>query len=246
MSAPCEPVAGARHPGRVGWGLPDVVFCWLAGGFAAGLVGVSLSDRVAGEAGSLYLFGVILPAQQLAVILAMVFISRVKGQGSLAADFGLRIRLTDARAVLAGGVLEIALAFAVIPLLSLDGEAKPQQLLRDLEHSQNPVTVALFVIGAVIAAPVVEELLFRGMLLRALLRRFEPATAVLGSAVSFALVHYIGDPNTLLYLPALTALGVVLGVVVMRTNNLSRAIFIHAGFNLTTTVIFLVAGSGSS
>ena len=52
-------------------------------------------------------------------------------------------------------------------------------------------------------------------------------------------MHFIGDPNTLPFLPALAGLGAVLAVVTLRTGDLSAAIFIHAGFNLTTTIIFL-------
>ncbi len=59
------------------------------------------------------------------------------------------------------------------------------------------------------------------------------------SSVIFALVHFIGDPNTLPFLPALAGLGAVLAVVTLRTGDLSTAIFIHAGFNLTTTILFL-------
>ena len=70
-----------------------------------------------------------------------------------------------------------------------------------------------------------------------------PATAILVSAVVFALVHYIGDPNTLPFLPALTGLGVVLAIVALRTGDLSTSIFMHAGFNLTTTILFLASGA---
>ena len=66
---------------------------------------------------------------------------------------------------------------------------------------------------------------------------------MLVSAVIFALVHLVGDPNTLPFLPALTALGAVLAVVALRSGNLSTSIFIHAGFNLTTTILFLAQGS---
>ena len=48
-------------------------------------------------------------------------------------------------------------------------------------------------------------------------------TAVLASAVIFALVHFIGDPNTLPFLPALAGLGAVLAVVALRTGDLSAA-----------------------
>jgi membrane protease YdiL (CAAX protease family) len=188
-------------------------------------------------------FGVILPAQQLAVLLAVVYVTRLKGQRSMAADFGLVVRLQDTKALVVGATLEIVLTLALFPIIQLDPKAQHQQLLTDLKDHRDAVTIALFVIGAVILAPIVEELLFRGVLLRALLRRVRPVTAVLTSAVIFALVHYLGDPNTLPFLPALTGLGVVLAVVALRSGDLSTSIFIHAGFNLTTTILFLASGS---
>lgn len=191
-------------------------------------------------------FGVILPAQQLTVVLAVVYVSRLKGQRSLAADFGLLVRLRDAKALLVGATLEIVLTLALLPILQLDPDAQNQQLLSDLKDHRDAFTIALFVMGAVVFAPIVEELLFRGVLLRALLRKMAPATAVLVSAVIFALVHYLGDPNTLPFLPALTALGAVLAVVALRSGNLSTSIFIHAGFNLTTTILFLAQGNSVS
>ena len=188
-------------------------------------------------------FGVILPAQQLTVVLAVLYVTRLKGQKSLAADFGLVVRLRDAKALVVGATLEIVLTLALFPILQLDPDAKNQQLLNDLKDHRDIATIVLFVIGAVILAPIIEELLFRGLLLRALLRRMAPVTAVVVSAVIFALVHYLGDPNTLPFLPALTGLGAVLAVVALRSGELSTSIFIHAGFNLTTTILFLVSGS---
>lgn len=227
-------------PARILWGLPDALLCWLAGYLGAILASFPLYAREGGtDIDSTLIFGVILPAQQLTVVLALVYISRLKGQKSLAADFGFRIRLLDAKALVIGATLEILLTLALLPILQLDPDAQQQQLLSDLRDHRDAVTVALFFLGAVVFAPMVEELLFRGILLRALLRRFPPVTAVLGSSVVFALVHYIGDPNTLPFLPALTALGTVLAIVVLKTGDLSKSIWIHAGFNLTTTIWFL-------
>jgi uncharacterized protein len=189
------------------------------------------------------IFGFILPAQQFAVVLAVVYVTRLKGQKSLARDFGLVVRLRDAKALVVGATLEIVLTLALFPILRLDPKAENQQLLNDLKDHRDAATIVLFFIGAVILAPIIEELLFRGVLLRALLRRMAPVTAVLVSAVIFALVHYIGDPNTLPFLPALTGLGAMLAVVALRSGELSTSIFIHAGFNLTTTILFLASGS---
>jgi uncharacterized protein len=240
------PVGPVTRPARILWGLPDALLCWLAGYLGAILASFPLYARAGGtDIDSALVFGIILPAQQLTVVLAMVYVSRLKGQRSLAADFGFRIRLLDARALVLGATLEVLLSLALLPILQLDPDAQHQQLLSDLEENLDVATVVLFFFGAVVFAPIVEELLFRGVLLRALLRKFSPATAILASSVVFALVHYVGDPNTLPFLPALAGLGAVLAVATIRTGDLSRAIWIHAGFNLTTTIWFL-STSGAS
>lgn len=238
--------SAAGGPARILWGLPDAVLCWVAGYLGAILASFPLYASQGGtDIDSRLVFGVILPAQQLTVVLAVVYVSRLKGQRSLAADFGFRLRLADSKALIVGATLELLLTLALLPILQLDPDAKNQQLLSDLREHREAATVVLFFIGAVIFAPMVEELLFRGVLLRGLLRKFEPATAVLVSSVIFALVHYLGDPNTLPFLPALAGLGAVLAIVALRTGDLSASIFIHAGFNLTTTILFLTTTSPS-
>jgi membrane protease YdiL (CAAX protease family) len=234
----------ALRPARIAWGLPDAALCWMAGYLGAILASFPLyAGHGTGDIDTRLVFGIILPAQQLSIVLAVVYVSRLKGQRSLARDFGFRIRLVDAKALVVGATLEVLLTLALVPILHLDPKVKNQALLRDLDKHRDAGTIVLFVVGAVIFAPLVEELLFRGVLLRGLLRKMEPATAVLVSAVIFALVHYIGDPNTLPFLPALAGLGAVLALVALRTGDLSMSIFIHAGFNLTTTILFLASGA---
>lgn len=247
MSTDPVPRAGTRDddrpPGRVVWGIPDAVMCWVASGVVAAIAGLPFSGRPFTDVDPLYKFGLLLPAQQVALVLALVFVSRVKGRGSLQADFGLGLRRADGRALAIGAALEFALAASVLPLLILNNELEPrQQLLLDLERTERFLPVVLFVLGAVVMAPLVEELLYRGLLLRALLRRVGPGPAVFISAVTFAAVHFLGDPNALQFIPALAGLGIILGVVALRTNSLSRPILIHGGFNLTTTVLLLSSG----
>jgi uncharacterized protein len=238
------PESPVTRPARIAWGLPDALLCWMAGYLGAIVASFPLYAIQGGtDIDTKLIFGVILPAQQLTVVLAVVYVTRLKGQKSLAADFGLVVRLRDAKALIVGATLEVVLTLALFPILQLDPKAQNQQLLTDLKDHRDALTVALFVVGAVVLAPIVEELLFRGVLLRALLRRMAPVSAVLVSAVIFALVHYLGDPNTLPFLPALTGLGAVLAIVAVRSGDLSTSIFIHAGFNLTTTILFLATGS---
>ena len=224
--------------GAVRWGIPDALLVWVGAGTISVLA--SFPVATATEIHPLYLFGVLLPIQQLASLGALLVVSKAKGQGSLRADFGLCVRAADARSVWLGPALQGLFWLSLLPLVWLGGDLPNQRLVEELERSRDVVPVALFAFGAVVMAPIVEETLYRGLLLRALLRRVSPGAAVLGSAFIFAAVHWLGDPNALRSLPALAALGVVLALRAMRTGSLSAPILIHAGFNLTTTLLVLL------
>ena len=92
-----------------------------------------------------------------------------------------------------------------------------------------------------IFAPVAEELLFRGLLLRALRRRVTVVVAVGVQAIVFALVHPLLSPTLgdFAVVPALFALAVVSGVLAVRRGDISASIFLHVGFNLITVLLAL-------
>ncbi len=87
----------------------------------------------------------------------------------------------------------------------------------------------------------VEELFFRGLLLRALQRRVGTVGAVVLSSVLFGLAH----PQPLeaaalaLVMISLAALAVVLATLVVKTGRLGPAILAHAAFNAWTAVQLL-------
>ncbi|HYT39127.1 MAG TPA: hypothetical protein VEN99_06430, partial [Acidimicrobiia bacterium] len=96
----------ATRPARIAWGLPDAALCWVAGYLGAILASFPLyAGHGTGDIDTRLVFGIILPAQQLTIVLAVVYVSRLKGQRSLAADFGFRIRLLDAKALIIGACL---------------------------------------------------------------------------------------------------------------------------------------------
>ena len=109
--------------------------------------------------------------------------------------------------------------------------------MKELDKARG-VHLALIALVAGLIAPVCEELLFRGLLLRSLRRRVSPVAAVAISALVFALAHPMLDPTfgTLAVVPALFALGAISGVAALRRGDLSMSIFLHIGFNLLTTV----------
>ena len=106
---------------------------------------------------------------------------------------------------------------------------------RDLTDRATGWGIVVLVVLVVIGAPVVEELFFRGLLLRSLQARYSNPVAVAVSAVLFGLAHFQGIQTF-----ALVMIGVVLAVVAQRTGGLAMAIFTHMGFNLATVLVLTV------
>lgn len=75
----------------------------------------------------------------------------------------------------------------------------------------------------VIMAPVIEELIFRGIIMHGLMRNYSKFTAVFVSALLFALFHL--NPWQL---PATFILGLLLGILMVRTRNIYLCILGHA------------------
>jgi membrane protease YdiL (CAAX protease family) len=220
---PADRRRSARHPG-VTWGLGDFFSIYVFGIFASLVlvsVGYGITGDKDGHAGALTV-GLALFGQFGGWILALMWVSRRKGQGTLRADFGLVVHRRDLWLIVAGIGLEIALALMVLPISNLVDNQR-QGVVNDLETAHG-LHLALLAIFAGLIAPVCEELLFRGLLLRALRRRF-------------SLAHPALDPHwgTFVIVPALFGLGALSGAVAVRRGDLSVSIMLHIGFNFLTT-----------
>lgn len=79
------------------------------------------------------------------------------------------------------------------------------------------------ILKVVIMAPVIEELIFRGVIMHGLMRNYSGFTAVFVSALMFALFHL--NPWQF---PATFILGLVLGILMVRTRNIFLCILGHA------------------
>jgi len=102
------------------------------------------------------------------------------------------------------------------------------------EHQ--PGAVLALALLVVVAAPIVEETLFRGILFGGLRRRMSLWPAALLSGFLFALVHF----QPVVLLPFL-GLGVVLAVLYERSGSLLPPTVAHAAFNaMSLTAVFLL------
>ncbi|MBK7627307.1 MAG: CPBP family intramembrane metalloprotease [Bacteroidales bacterium] len=80
----------------------------------------------------------------------------------------------------------------------------------------------------VIAAPILEELLFRGIILDGLLKRYSPLTAILISSLLFGLAHL----NPWSFINGLI-IGTFSGWIYFKTRSVLPSIIIHASANLS-------------
>ncbi|MFS4468853.1 lysostaphin resistance A-like protein [Maribacter sp. 2210JD10-5] len=86
--------------------------------------------------------------------------------------------------------------------------------------------------GAVLLAPVFEELFFRQFLLRKLLEKYKPILAIATSSFCFALIH-VDNPRNLI--PSFF-FGIICSLLYLKTRKIRYAIFFHITSNLLVTV----------
>ncbi|BAZ19662.1 hypothetical protein NIES4073_05350 [Kalymmatonema gypsitolerans NIES-4073] len=120
------------------------------------------------------------------------------------------------------------------------GQGGSNPLLQLALESQDTVALAIFFSTAAIAAPIFEELLFRGFLLPSLTRYLPVWGSILASAFLFAAAHL-----SLSEILPLFALGIVLGIVYTRSRNLLAPMLLHSLWNSGTLLSLFVLGSTS-
>ena len=119
------------------------------------------------------------------------------------------------------------------------GQGGSNPLLFLAVQAQDPVALLIFFSTAAIAAPVFEEIIFRGFLLPSLTRYFPVWIAIVLSSLLFSIAHL-----SLSEVLPLTALGLVLGIVYTRSRNILASMIVHSLWNSGTLLSLFVLGSG--
>lgn len=112
--------------------------------------------------------------------------------------------------------------------------AEPARELAERAESGGAVGLAAFVVMTVVLAPITEELFYRGLVLGGLEARMPRGAAAVVSAGIFGAVHF--QP---LQFAGLAVFGLVLALLVQRTDRLGPAVWAHLAFNLTAVVVQL-------
>jgi uncharacterized protein len=175
--------------------------------------------------------------------------SRTQGTRHFLRDLGVRFRLIDlvGIGIGVGGQLLVTLMYQPFQHDIHDFNA-PSQKLTGASHGAGFVVIA---IATVVLAPAVEELFFRGLLLKALVRLFTPLGAGPGGVRAVGVVLAVILDGLLfgvahgewVQLAGLATFGVILAAVSYRTGRLGMNMVAHATFNLVAIVDIAYYGS---
>ena len=175
----------------------------------------------------------ILPAHILTLFLAWLVVTRVRVYSfrrTLGWDTG-GFRWWH-YAVVLGGFLVVA---------SVVGTYFPEQendLIRILRSSRSAVYIVAFV--ATFTAPIVEEVVYRGVLYSAFQKKFGIPVAFILVTFLFALVHVPQYYPSLSTIFLLTLLSLTLTAIRVRTGNLLPCIILHTLFNGLQSVLLII------
>lgn len=166
-------------------------------------------------------------------LVALVIVSRNFGSGRPTRDYRISFRFSD----LVGLPIGVASQFLLLPLVywplqrwwpDTFASDEVEQRARDLWDKVDGGWVVGLVLVVVIGAPLIEEIVYRGLLLQSLQGRLHDLLALLVSSVWFAAIHL--QP---VEFPGLFTFAIVLGLCFMVTGRLGSAILAHAAFNAT-------------
>ena len=163
----------------------------------------------------------------------LMIVSRRWGQGHFQDDYKIRTRWSDLAGLPLGVASQLLLVNLVYwPLERIWPETfsaeKIEQPARDLWDRAHGGWIVVLVLVVALGAPIIEELVYRGLILQALQSRLNDWLALLISALWFALIHL--QPVQFF---GLFAFALVLGICFQRTGRLGMSVYAHIAFNAT-------------
>ena len=216
--------------------VPVAIATW----FVAFLVGNIVSIAIVATSGAETSDEVPIPTLFAAVVATWVAYlagcyaaSKRAGWGRPAEDFAIRARAADVLGVPVGALVQLVLIPLVyLPLREIwPGTFSEDKLSENAEKLADRATggsMVLLVLMVCIGAPIVEEIVYRGLLQRSFAARTSHVVAWLAAAAWFTLIHF----RPVEY-PGLFVFALVAGACLLFTDRLGTSIAAHVGFNVT-------------
>ena len=159
----------------------------------------------------------------LTIVGVLIYRKLRRGKGKM---FRLSMRGFNPMLILWGFVLVLITGIVIEPVLNLF----PESFLDLL--NQMGANGGWSVLMLAILAPVMEEVLFRGILLESVREKYSSGRAIVVSALMFGVIHVIPQQVVNAFV-----IGLILGFIYVRTDSLWPVIIIHALNNAMAYVI---------
>lgn len=221
---------------------PQAFGTWLAALLVgqlllAGLVFVAFG--VEGDDYTIAELGIATLAGWLAFVAAVAWASIRFGSGDLVRDYAIRFAPADLIGVVVGVAGQLLLVPALyLPLRELwpstFSKANLDDRAQDLADKAGGFDTVLLALIVVVGAPLVEEVVYRGLLQRSVVPALGRGVGVVIVAAVFSLIHL-----TPVEYPGLFLAGLLFGACFAVTGRLGTAIVAHAAFNATALVLVL-------
>ena len=170
-------------------------------------------------------------------VVALSIASRRVGSGNFVKDYFVSFRPIDLLGIPIGVLSQVFLVGLVTwPFHLLFPEKfdpkNVEKRARDLFDNANGIWLVVLVIVVVFGAPIVEELVYRGLIHGHLRESINKIAALLLTAVWFAGIHL-----QIVEFPGLLAFALVLGTCFHFTNRLGMSVVSHIAFNATGLIL---------
>ena len=247
-----QPPVYIAAPGNPPWNTPIAVIMWLLSVAAIVLIpmlfllpylisqGPAFSENEAlaeflrqDPTAIILQIAAVIPAHILTLALAWVVVTKLN-------KFSFR----DTLGWRSGGMTwwhYLAIIGAFFAIAAVVGVYVPDQdndLIRILRSSRSAVFLVAFM--ATFTAPIVEEVIYRGILYSAFQRTFGVGVAIVAVTLLFALVHVPQYYPSYSTISLLLLLSLILTLVRVRTGNLWPCIVLHTIFNATQSALLII------
>jgi membrane protease YdiL (CAAX protease family) len=176
--------------------------------------------------------------------------SRTQGTGRFLRDLGVRFRVVDLLGLVIGVAGQGGISLLYAPFQhDIHNFNGPSQKLTGGSHGVGILVIAL---ASVVVVPFAEELFFRGLLFKGLLRLCTPAGGGTGRARALGVVLAVVIDGALfglahgelVQLAGLALFGMVLAVVSYKTGRLGMNMMAHGSFNLVAVLVIINTRGG--
>lgn len=142
---------------------------------------------------------------------------------------------TSPKKALAGALIGLGAAPLVLAILSL----LPESVMSGYAQSSQVLTggsLLLTFFGTVVCAPLIEEVICRGIIFKGMRKHVSFAPAAIVSSVIFGLAHSLSG-FSIVWVAYAFALGLILAIVCEKTDSIIPTICLHIAFNTYGTII---------